>query len=195
MDKYDRTGRPVSHAHSSSYSKWNVDESRSSQEWKSNELMDDRTVRPVVKAQHTDRFVIENDDTNFYAEAESELSLGSRLFLHRVNDQVWKRRKQSSEDKRQWHTFCNVGMFMSSTLQASVFMEKSCADNRHSIKNTLDLTMKLVLDISEKLISEQSDENFGVNTTNWEAFSWKCCLWLVMNKTSVSSTQRSTLLR
>ena len=53
-DKYDRTERPVVclegahrpvvNAHSSSYPEWNVDEIwSSSQEWKSDELMDDRT--------------------------------------------------------------------------------------------------------------------------------------------------------
>ena len=34
----------------------------------------DRTERPVLTAQHTDRFIVENDETNSYAEAESELS-------------------------------------------------------------------------------------------------------------------------
>ena len=62
----------------------------SSQEWKSDELMDDRTGKPVVGSQRAHQFVIENDET------ESELSLGSRSFLHRVNDQVRKRQKQSS---------------------------------------------------------------------------------------------------
>ena len=65
---------------------------------KSDELMDDRTERPVVCSQQADQFVIENDETNSYTEAESELSLGSRSFFHRVNDQVQKRRKQSSKD-------------------------------------------------------------------------------------------------
>ena len=64
-DKYDRTVRPVVCAHSSSYSEWNIDKTWSSQEWKSDELMDDRTGRPVVNAQHTDRFIIQNDETNF----------------------------------------------------------------------------------------------------------------------------------
>ena len=50
----------------------------------------DRTERPVVcplrgALQHV---VIEDD------EAESDLSLGSRSFLHRVNDQVRKRQKK-----------------------------------------------------------------------------------------------------
>ena len=65
------------------------------------------------------------------------------------------------------------GMFMSSTLQASVFMVKNYSDNWHSIKNTEDLTMKQMFDISEKLVSEQSDEIYGVKKINWEDSSWK----------------------
>ena len=97
-EKYDRTGRPVVCAHSSSYSEGNIDKTWSSQEYKSGELMDDRTVRPAVCSQQADQFIIENDETTSYTEAESELSLGSRSFLHRVNDQVQKRHKQSSKD-------------------------------------------------------------------------------------------------
>ena len=43
------------------------------------------------------------------------------------------------------------GMFMSSTLQSSVFMGKNYSDTWHSIKNSKDLTMKQMFDISEKL--------------------------------------------
>ena len=73
--------------------------------------MEDRTGRPVVFAQHTDRFIIENDETNSYAKAESELSLGSRSFLHRLNDQVRKRQNQSSKDatKDSDKQFCDMG--------------------------------------------------------------------------------------
>ena len=53
-------------------------------------------------------------------------------------------------------------MFMSSTLQASVFMVKNLSDSWHYIKNTEALTMKQMFDISEKLVSEQSDEIHGV---------------------------------
>ena len=49
-EQHDRTGGPVVYAYSSSYSEWNVDKTWSSQEWKSDELMDDRTGRPVVFA-------------------------------------------------------------------------------------------------------------------------------------------------
>ena len=130
-EKYDRAVRPVVYAHSSSYSEWNIDETWSSQEWKSDELMEDRTVRPVVIAQHTDRFIIENDKMNSYTKAESEMSLESRSFLHRVNDQVRKRQNQSSKDATKDSDKHSVmwGMFMSSTLQASVFMVKNCSDN------------------------------------------------------------------
>ena len=144
IEKHDRTVRPVVCAHSSSYSKWNVDKTWSSQEWKSDDLMDDRTERPVVCSQHTDQFIIENDETNSYAEAESDLSVGSRSFLDRVHDQVRKRQKQSSTDAIKDSCKHSViwWLFMCSTLRASVFMVKNYSDNWHSIKNTEDLTKK-----------------------------------------------------
>ena len=53
---------------------------------------------------------------------------------------------------------------MSSTLQVCVFTEKNYSDNLHSFKNTEDLTMKQMFDISEKLITEQSDVIYGIST-------------------------------
>ena len=61
---------------------------------------------------------------------------------------------------------------MSSTLESSVFMGRNKPDNWHAIKNTKDLTMKQMFDISAKLVSEQ-DVIYGVKTINWENFSWK----------------------
>ena len=112
---------------------------------------------------------------NSYAEAESELSFESRSFLHRVNDQVRKRQNQSSKDATKDSDKHSViwRMFMSSTLQASAFLGKNYSDNLHSIKNTEDLTMKQMFDISEKSITEQSDEIYGISTINWEHSSWK----------------------
>ena len=219
---YDRTVKPVvcrdtSHeqghqhqfvesTHSASYSKcdeWNDDKAWSSQEWKADELMDDRTEKPVVctraiahefpsrfsrehkhvileeeeenhdrtekpvvcsqRGARAQQFVIGDDET------ESELSLGSRSFLNRVNDQVRRRQKRSSMDVTEDSGKHSViwGMFMSSTLESSVFMGKNYSDNWHSIKNTKDLTMKQMFDISAKLVSEQ-DEIYGVKTTDWE---------------------------
>ena len=92
-----------------------------------------------------------------------------------MNDQVRKRQEQSSKDATKDSDKHSViwGMFISSTLEASVFMGKNYSDNWHSIKNTEDLTMKQMFDISEKLISEQSDKIYGVKTMNWEDSSWK----------------------
>ena len=90
-EQHHRTGRPVEDAYSSSYSKWNFDRTWSSQEWKSDELVEVRTVRTVIFAKHTDKFIVENDEMDSYTGAESDVSLKSRPFLHRVNDQVRKR--------------------------------------------------------------------------------------------------------
>ena len=111
----------------------------------------DRRERPVVNAQHTDRFMIENDEMNSYA-------LGSRSLLHRVNDQVRKRQKQSSKD---------------ATKDSEKHSGKNYSDNWHSIKNTEDLKMKQMFDISEKLIVGRSDEIYGVKTIIWDDSSWK----------------------
>ena len=62
---------------------------------------------------------------------------------------------------------------MSSTLEASVFMVKKYSDSLHSIKNTEHLTIKQMFEKSEKLKTEQSDEIYGVNTTNWGDSAWK----------------------
>ena len=98
-EQHKRMERPVVYAYSSSCSQWNIDKISSSQEWKSDELMEDRTGRLVVTAQHTDRFIVENDKMNSHnTEAESEMSSESRSFLHKVNDQVRKRQNQSSKD-------------------------------------------------------------------------------------------------
>ena len=63
-------------------------------------------------------------------------------------------------------------MFMSVTLESAVFMGKSYLDNRHSITNTKDLTLKQMFDISTRLVSEQ-DEISGLETVGWENHSWK----------------------
>ena len=143
-EQYHRTGRPVVFAYSSSYSECNVDKIWSAQEWKPDELMEDRTGRPVAFAQRTDKFIVENDNMDSYTEAELEMSLESRSFLHRVNDQVRKRQNQASKDATKDSDKHSViwRMFLSSTLQASVFMVKNYSDNLYTIKKTEDLTMK-----------------------------------------------------
>ena len=126
--------RLVEKAHSSSFSEWNIDKIWSSQEWKSDELMDDRTVRPVVCPQRgaPQHVVIEDN------EAELDLSFGIQIILAQGE---WSSAEEAKPilkrcNERQRQTFCDRGMFMSSTLQASVLMVKNYSDNWHSIKKT-----------------------------------------------------------
>ena len=90
-------------AGSSNFSKWNIDEKWSSQEWKSDGMLEARTVRPMSEqpagsfTQHTDRFVIDDDDMDSNTATESNLSVKSRTFLNRENDRVRKILDQSSQ--------------------------------------------------------------------------------------------------
>ena len=151
-----------------------------------------RTEKPVVGPQgaRAQQFINGDDET------ELDFSLGSRSFLDGVNDQVQKRQKRSSmnvtEDGEK-HSVIKR-MFMSPTLQASVFMGKNYSDNWHSIKNTTDLITKQMFDISAKLVSEQ-DEIYGAKTSDWEHSPRKYLSLIVMNKSSVFSAQRSTSLQ
>ena len=112
---------------------------------------------------------------NSYTKTESEIVVRIQITLAQVNDQVRKRQNQSSKDATKDSDKHSViwGMFMSCMLQASVFMVKNYSDNWHSIKNTENLTMKQMFDISEKLVSEQSDEIFGMETIDSENSAWK----------------------
>ena len=108
--------------------------------------------------EHTDELIVDDDEMESDTVAESDMSLLSTSFLHRVNDRVRKIQDQSSKDAAQDSNKHSLiwRMFMSSTLVASVFMGKNYSEILHSIKNTgKDLTMKQMFDISEKLITEQ----------------------------------------
>ena len=198
---------------SASYSKWDDNHAWSSQEWKTDTEMCERSGRPDVTSWGTTResqpgfsheethhdgtaqsvvneivprgksvrpdvdpqrearpqqFVIGNDET------ELELSVESRPFVNRVNDQVRKRQKRSSMNVTEDGEKHSIiwGMFMSLTMESAVFMGKNYLDKCHSITNTKDLTLKQVFDISTKLVSEQ-DEISGLETIGWEKHAWK----------------------
>ena len=90
------------------------------------------------------------DDMDSDTATESNLSLRSRPFLNRVNGRLRKMIDRSPEDAMQDidERSLILGMFMSSTLEASVFMGKNYSDNLHSVKNTREhLTLKQMFDI------------------------------------------------
>ena len=86
-EQQPRTGRPVLDVCSSNYSECNTDEKWSSQEWKSDEVLEARTGRLVSEqpaglfTQHTDKFVINDDDMNSNTVTESDLSLKKKIIL------------------------------------------------------------------------------------------------------------------
>ena len=94
----------------SSYSGWNAGKSWSSQEWKSDEMLGARTRRPVGGqqfTQETHEFVIDDDDDmDSDTAAESNFSLKSLSFLHRVND-----REQKIQDLQHWKHLQSWGRF------------------------------------------------------------------------------------
>ena len=89
------TGRPVLGASSSNYSEWNIDDKWSCQVWKSGEMSNTSTGRPVDA-----KFVID-DDMDSDTATESNFSQRSRSFLHRVNGRLRKILDHSSKDAMQ----------------------------------------------------------------------------------------------
>ena len=130
----------------------------------------DRTGQHVVIPQRGARpqqFIIGNDGT------ELDLSLGSRSFLDRVNDQVRKRQTIFDECYRKRRKrFYDMGNVHVCNIGISIIHGKNYLDTRHSITNTKDLTLKQMFDISKRLVSEQ-DEISGLETIGWENPSWK----------------------
>ena len=124
-EQQPRSGRLAMDDCSSSYSEWNTDEKWSSQEWKSDEVLEARTGR-LVSEQLAGLFTL-HDDMDSNTVTESDFSLKSRSFLHRVNDRVRKMLDQSSKNAIQDSIKHSLiwRMFTSSTLEASIFMGKN----------------------------------------------------------------------
>ena len=138
-----------------------------------NEVMHrDRPGRPDIDSQDgawpQQQFVIGND------EAELELSVEATSFVVRVNDRVRKRQKRISNITENGEKHYMIwGMFMPVTMESAVFIGKNYLNNCQSIANTTDRTLKQMLDMFARLVSEQ-DEISGLETIGWENHSWKC---------------------
>ena len=148
--------------------------------WKCDELMEVRTGRPVLFAQHTDRIIVENDNMDSYTEAESEMSRKSRSFLRKVNDQVWKRQYQCSKDATKdsdkhsviWKMFTQT-LGIPSRIQKISQWNRCSTNERNWYPNNQTRSMEWI-QLTGKILHGS------------------ICLWLVMKKSSVSRTQRFT---
>ena len=93
--------------------------------------------------------------------------------------------------------FSKLGMFMTATMNAATFSwKKNFMDNENSIKNSTDLTLKKMFDISEKLVSEQEEIHIFCPKIYWTNHSWKQ-LSLIGDETVINlqSTKSLRLLR
>ena len=116
------------------------------------------------------------------------MSVESRSFVNRVNDQVRKRQKGFRMLQNMEKTFCGTGMIMSVTMESALFMAMNYQNNCHSIVNTTDLTLKQMFDISTKTVSEQ-DAISGLETIGCENHSWK--YFSLIGEESVVNLQRT----
>ena len=103
------------------------------------------------------------DSANSQEEADSEtFVMGSDAAesVNKVKDQVRNRQKRRSNvaDSGEEHSII-WRMFMAATMNAATPTGKNFLDNQNSIKNSTDLTLKKIFDISEKLVSEQEEIN------------------------------------
>ena len=134
------------------------------------ETVRDRSGQPDIDSREEawpQQFVIGND------EAELELSVESRSFVNRVNDQVRKRQKIISNFTENGEKHSMIWwMFMAVAMESAVFIGKNYLNNCQFIVITADLTLEQTFDISTKLVSEQ-DEISGLETIGWENHLWK----------------------
>ena len=122
------------------------------------------TSQEVARPQN---FIIGNEET------ELELSVESRSFVNRVNDQARKRQKRISNVAGDGEEHSMIwGMFMIVTMESAVFMGKNFQNNQNFFVNIADLTLKQMFDISAKLMTEH-DEISGLETIGWENHAWK----------------------
>ena len=129
--------------------------------------LDNINSQEVASSQN---FIMGNEET------ELELSVESRSFVNRVNDQVRERQKIISNvaGDGEEHFIIFGECFMSVTMESAVFMGKNFQSNQNSFVNTTDLTLKQVFDISANMVSEQ-DEIFQVDTIPWENTHGNIC--------------------
>ena len=64
------------------------------------------------------------------------------------------------------------GMFMAATMNAATFMGKNFMDIQNTIVNSKDLTLKHMVDITAKLVSEQEEIN-NLDNIHWRKNSWR----------------------
>ena len=197
----DRSGKPERPS-PPGYSKEDYGQSWSSQEWKSGAAAHDRSGKPektswdmmqqVVPHReeplldgnaHSIRYgemihdgSVKPEKLNYQEEADSEtFVMGSDTaeFVNKVKDQVRSRQKRMSNVAESGEEHSIIwGMFMAATMNAATFMGKNFSTIQNFIKNSGDLTLKQMFDVTAQLVNDQ-EEIHGLDRINWEKNCWK----------------------
>ena len=125
------------------------------------ELIHDRTGKPV-SVHHQEQAYFEN------------FIMGSDAaeFVNKVKDQVRNRQKRMSNvaDSSDEHSII-WGMFMATTLNAATLMGKNFSTVQNFIKNSEDLTLKLMFDVTAQSVNDQ-EEIHGLDKILYGQNSW-----------------------
>ena len=93
-------------------------------------------------------------------------------FVNKVKDQVRNRQKRMSNVAESGEEHSIIwGMFMAATLNAATFMGKNFSTVQSFVKNSEDLTLKQMFDVTAQLVNNQ-DEIRGLDKIQWEKDSW-----------------------
>ena len=93
-------------------------------------------------------------------------------FVNKVKNQVRNRQKRMSNVAESGEEHSIRGrMFMAATMNAATFMGKNVSTIQNFIKNSEDLTLKQMVDVTAQLVNDQDDIN-GLDKILWWKDSW-----------------------
>ena len=94
-------------------------------------------------------------------------------FVNKVKDQVRRRQQRMSNVAEPGEEHSIIWrMFMAATMKAATFMGKNFSTIQNLIKNSEDLTLKQMFDVTAQLVNDQ-EEIHGLDRIQWEKNSWK----------------------
>ena len=148
----------------------------------------DRTVRPVVCSQQAHQFVIEDDETesefvvkiqNILAQCEWSSAKKAKTILNRCN----KRQRQTFYNMEKVYVFniasiCTHGEEL--LRQLAFHQEYKRSHNETDVRHICEIGVRTRWDLWRE------------NNLTGKTLHGNTCLWLVMNKSSVSRAQKST---
>ena len=196
----DRSGKPERPS-APGNSKEDYGQSWSSQEWKSGAAAHDRSGKPEKTswdmmqqvALHREEPLLDGnahsvrygemihdgseklEKLNHQEEPISKLSswADAAEFVNKVKDQVRSRQKRMSNVAESGEEHSIIWrMFMAATMNAATFMGKNFSTIQNFIKNSEDLTLKQMFDVTAQLVNDQG-EIHGWDKIHWEKNSWK----------------------